>query len=762
MIFVNFPLRLSPLALGVLAALAGLQGVPTWAQDNSLAQAAALRAVVISGSRHEQFLEDLAVTVDVIRAPEIEIDQIQDIRDVARGLPNVSVRHAPSRFAVTGVANNTGRDGNSGFTIRGLGGNRMLMMIDDVRIPHSYVFGGNAFGRDSLSIDLVKRIELVRGPASALYGSDAMGGLVNFITYEPSDFLVDAASTPRSLGGRLAAGWSGDNDGATLSGTVAGRATDTLEWLLTTSANHAHGLDTLGTIDSPDGNRTTANPQTDRNQAVLGKLVVRPVASQKHVLAYEHVAKASDINLLSSRAPLPLTGTPAAIAGAILDESATNKLSRDRLTWDGRYRLDAAWADQVQAQLGYQHASSLQTGASDRNTLPDRLREARYTESTWQGRVQADKRLSLMPAWGKQRITYGFDYLSSRITNLFDGINPLPPEVFPLKRFPDTRESSSALYAQAEWFNGQWTVVPGLRLDQFAVDVLTQDGFYPPAKRPARSLSDSAWSPKLGVIYSASEAWSLFGNYAHGFRAPNANQVNGYFENMAEQVVIVPNPALKPETSTTLEMGVRGRLERLSLDVAIFAGRYSDLIVDNVLMAGTGVVGDPKLFQTVNTDQASIQGFEFKGRYDWGRFADGRLSLPFAYGRAKGTNLTTGKPLNSVDPAKAVLGFNYETAAWTLRLDLRHIAAKMAEDIDSGALVKPPNTQIMVPAATVLDLYSQWRIRNNLRLNAGITNLTNVRTWMWADVQGLAASTTVADAYTQPGRNLTVAMVYDF
>ncbi len=488
----------------------------------------------------------------------------------------------------------------------------------------------------------------------------------------------------------------------------------------------------------------------------------RPDASQKHVVTYEHVGRKSDVNLLSSRAPLPLTGTPAAIAGAILDESASNDLSRDRLTWDGRWRLDTAWADQVQTQLGYQHASSLQTGASDRNTLPDRVREATYTESTWQGRVQADKLLSLTPAWGKQRITYGFDYLSSRITNLFDGVNPLPPEVFPLKRFPDTRESSAALYAQAEWFNEQWTVVPGLRLDQFAVDVLTQDGFYPPAKLPARSLSDSAWSPKLGVIYRANEAWSLFGNYAHGFRAPNANQVNGYYENMAEQVVIVPNPELKPETSNTLEFGVRGRLERLTLDVAVFAGRYDDLIVDNVLIAGTGVAGDPKLFQTVNTDRARIQGFEFKGSYDWGRVADGRLSMPFAYGRAKGSNLTTGKPLNSVDPAKAVLGLNYDTAAWTLRLDLRHVAAKKAEDIDSGGLVKPPNTQITVPAATVVDLYSQWRIRKNLRLNVGITNLTDARYWMWSDVQGLAASTTVADAYTQPGRNLSVSMVYDF
>jgi hemoglobin/transferrin/lactoferrin receptor protein len=755
-------LHLTTLSVGLFTGLALLAGTTARAQDSGVAQGGALREVVISGSRHEQFLEDLAVTVDVIGAHEIEIQQIQDIRDVARDLPNVSVRHAPSRFAITGVANNTGRDGNSGFNIRGLGGNRVLMMVDDVRIPHSYVFGGNAFGRDSLSIDLIKRIEVVRGPASALYGSDAMGGLVNFITHEPSDFLISASSEPRTLGGRVAAGWSGDDNSLTLAATVAGRASDTVEWMLTATGLHANGLETMGTNDSPNVDRTTANPQTDRNNAVMGKLVFRPDASQKHVLTFEHVGKTSDVNLLSSRARLPLTGTPAVIAGAVLDERASNNLSRERLTWDARYRLDTAWADHVQTLLGYQYASSLQTGTSDRNTLPDREREATYTEATLQARVQADKMVSLTPAWGKQRITYGFDYVAANITNLSTGVNPLPPEVFPLKRFPDTRESSAALYAQGEWVNEAWTVVPGLRLDQFSVDVRTQDGFYPPAKLPARSLSGSAWSPKLGAIYRATPEWNLFGNYAHGFRAPNANQVNGYYENLGEQVVIVPNANLKPETSNTVEFGLRGRMNRLSLDFAVFTGWYNDLIVDNVLVSGTGVAGDPKLFQTINTDRARIRGFEFKGSYDWGQVADGRLSMPFAYGQAKGLNITTGKPLNSVDPAKLVLGLNYDTAAWTLRLDLRHYAAKNAEDIDSLSLVKAPNTQITVPAATTVDVYGQWRIRKTLRLNVGIVNLTNTKYWMWSDVQGLAASTTVADAYTQPGRHVTVSLVNDF
>ena len=136
--------------------------------------------------------------------------------------------------------------------------------------------------------------------------------------------------------------------------------------------------------------------------------------------------------------------------------------------------------------------------------------------------------------------------------------------------------------------------------------------------------------------------------------------------------------------------------------------------------------------------------------------------MPFAFGTARGVNRTTGQPLNSVDPWQLMAGVDYRTASWDLRLDLRHQAAKKAEDIDSAALVKAPNTQITVPSATTLDLSGQWRIRKDLRLTASIVNLTNRKYWLWSDVQGLAAATPAAEAYTQPGRHLRVSLVAQF
>lgn len=748
--------------MAVLVSLACLHMVPAHAQSTAPRNAhAALPEVVVSGSRQEQAADELPLSYDVINANTLSNQQSRNLREALENLPNTSVKRSPARFSVGGATASAGRDGNVGINIRGLGGNRVLLMTDGVRMPRSYAFRTTTFDREYLSLELLKRIEVVRGPASALYGSDGMAGLVNFITHEPADFLaVGKGETPKTLGGRIAAGWSGDDNGHTLAGTVAGQASDTLQWMLTATTRGAHAMDNMGTNNEPNLNRTSPNPQDDRDNAVLGKIVLRPHATQRHVFTLEHVQKKSDVDLLSSRNPLPLRGTPAQIAGAIVDEYSSRAMERNRLTWDARFGLGTDWADHVRTVVAYQDAQSRQVGTSVRNTLPLRVRDNSYGESTWQAGVQADKILR-SGGWA-HKITYGLDHVRSDISNLYTGLAPLPPEVFPLKRFPDTRETTSALYVQDESVHGNWSLTPGLRFDHFSLDVTSQAGFYPPAKQPGQSLSGSALSPKIGVLYRATEQWSVFGQYAAGFRAPDAGQVNGYYENAAEQVIIIPNPDLRPEKSRGVELGVRGRLDRLSLDAAVFGSHYSNLIMDTVLIRGTGTAADPRIFQTINTERARITGFELKGQYDWGRVAGGRLVTPFSYGKARGVNRATGKPINSVDPAQLALGVQYDTAAWGLRLDMRHHAAKTAKDIDSASSVKPPNTQFTVPSATTLDVSAQWRLRKDLRLNFAVHNLTNRKYWLWPDVYGLAASSTTNDAYTQPGRSVHVSLVKDF
>ena len=725
---------------------------------DSTSVALALPSVVISGSRTEQSRDDAPLSMEVLDAADLADGQINDIRGLAQGLPNVSVKHAPSRFTVTGAGNTTGRDGNAGFNVRGLDGNRVLMLQDGIRLPRSYINGNNAFGRDMVGLDLLKRIELVRGPSSVLFGSDGLAGLVNFISYEPADFLSTSDGQHMPLGGKLAIHVNSADQSVGLAAMLAGQASPTVQWLLTGTRLRAGALSSMGNNDAASVDRTTLNPQDDRGAAWLGKLVFQPDAQQKHILTLESLEKYTDVALLSSRSKPPLT------AGSVVDEHASSAQRRERVSWHGHYTTDLPWADSVQTALSVQNSDAQQNGLTTRNDQGVRMRKTAYSERTWQANLQVNKLLPVAEQW-VQKISVGLDYASTAVSNWFDGSDPAPlPNYVPKKYFPDSRDSSTALYAQSELRSARWSIIPGLRVEQFALDVLSQDGFSPPAPAPAKALSGSNWSPKLGVLFRPTPQWTVYANYASGFRVPNAAQVNGFVENPTPStfVTLLANPGLQPETSNNVEFGVRTRQAWGKLDFAIFASDFQHLIVDKKPLGGSGTASDPLLFQTVNIDNARIRGFEFKGTFEWGDLADVAMSTPFSYGQARGTDTATDRPLNSIDPAKLTLGLKLDGLQWNARLDATYVAAKTVGDLESPYLPKPVNPprieQLTLPEATTLDLHLQWRLRKDLRANFAVINLTDRKIWHWSDVQGLAASSAVIDAYTQPGRHLNLSL----
>lgn len=744
-------------AITALAACCSLSAAHAQKADSTYITAA-LPSVVISGSRTEQSREDVPLSMEVLDATDLADGQITDIRSVAQGLPNVSVKHAPSRFTVAGPGNTTGRDGNAGFNVRGLDGNRVLMLQDGIRLPRSYINGNNAFGRDMVGLELLKRIELVRGPSSVLFGSDGLAGLVNFISYEPADFLVSSDGQGKPTGGKLAIHASSADQSAGLAATMAGRASPTVQWLLTGTSFRAGAQATMGNNDAASVDRTTPNPQDDRGAALMGKLVFRPDAQGKHILTLEALEKSSDVALVSSRTKPPLT------AASVVDEHASSAQRRERMSWHAHYTTDLPWADSVQTVLSVQNSDAQQNGMTTRNDQGVRMRRTVYSERAWQANLQVNKLQPVSTQWS-QKISVGLDYASTAVSNWFDGSDPAPlPNYLPKKYFPDSRDSSTALYAQSELRSARWSIIAGLRVEQFALDVLSQDGFSPPAPAPAKALSGSNWSPKLGVLLRAAPQWTVYANYGSGFRVPNAAQVNGFVENPTPStfVTLLANPDLQPETSRNAEFGVRTRYDGGNLDFAIFAGDFQHLIVDKKPLGGSGTANNPLLFQTVNVDNARIQGFEFKGAFEWGELAGVAMSTPFSYGQARGTDRGTDRPLNSIDPAKLTLGLRLDGLEWNARLYATYLAAKTVGDLETPYLPKPVNPprieQLTLPEATKVDVHLLWRLRKGLRAHLAVINLTDRKIWHWSDVQGLAASSAVIDAYTQPGRHLNLSL----
>src|SRR5512134_759484 len=136
-----------------------------------------LEVVTVVGKRAEP-LHDAAAAVSIITAAELEAALAFDLRDALRHEPGVSIPRDPQRF------------GTGGPIVRGLGGNRVLVETDGVPAAKTFAVGSfSNTGRQFADLAIVDRIELLRGPASALYGSDAIAGVVAITTLDPSDLL---------------------------------------------------------------------------------------------------------------------------------------------------------------------------------------------------------------------------------------------------------------------------------------------------------------------------------------------------------------------------------------------------------------------------------------------------------------------------------------------------------------------------------------------------------------------------------------------
>lgn len=756
-----------------LPALLGAAVTLTLSSTGALAQEAGANnaapegySITIRGHDNPWSDDNQPLTMDHVSAESLETGQVRSLQELLRDLPNTALRAPSARLAVGAGSAAFARDGNAGINIRGLGGNRVAMSVDGIHMPYSYVSRSAIFGRDQLALDLVKQVDIVRGPGTAaLQGFGGMAGSVNFTTWEPADFLLDASGqATRTLGGRLATAWDGDDRGWGLAATVAGQSGPS-QWMLTATERRAQALRNRGSNHAQDNSRTAPNPERSRNPGLLGKWVLQPSAAQRHVLALELNRRRSDVDLLSSRGPEGRSGN------RVLDEDSRYRSERNRLSWTGDFHPDAAAVDHLRTVVAVQKSRSRRHGESsilDSGGSPvHRVRDNRYQETLWQLGLQADK--TLHAGSGSHRLRWGADYMRNRISNLYDGEAPLEPDEFPLKRFPDTTETRAALYLQDEAAYGRWTLRPGLRLDYYDIHVTSQAGYYPPADQPGRSRSGTALSPSLGLMFRATPEWRIYGQYARGFKPPEAGQLNDHFEALAPmivngvpmptRVIIRPNPDLQPERSQNLELGVRGRMQRLSLDATVFAGRYANLITDAEFVEQVGM---ERRFQAVNVARARIHGFEVKGRYDWGKLGPGRLASSLAYGQARGRNRVNGKPLNSIMPPELALGLKYDTAHWSFFADARHVAAKKSANVDSAASVGDSGVQFATPSATTLDAGLQWRPRPGVRLNLAVRNLTNRKYWLWSDVYGVDASSAVLDAYTRPGRSAHVSLILDF
>jgi hemoglobin/transferrin/lactoferrin receptor protein len=730
-------LKLAALAAASTAALLATTAYAAGA--NTTADVNEVDKVTVTATRSEKFVTQVPATVSVISSDEIEDGLVRDIKDLVRDEPGVSVRSAPARFTAAGAS--TGRDGNAGFNIRGLEGNRVLIVVDGVRVPDGFAFGAQAVGRgDQVDLDILKSVEIVRGPASALYGADGLAGSVSFITKDPSDILKDG----QTYAGRARVGYASADASWTESLVLAGKS-DKWEALVAYTRRDGEGQETAGTNDSANTDRTKANPEDNQSNAVLGKLVYSPDDKNRFRLTLDHLDRDVDWTVLSSIAKPPLAST------SVIGLTAFDKLRRDRVSFDHRYDGGEGLISAARSTLYWQKSKTRQFSAEDRFTAVDRTRDATFDNRVLGASVELH---SVFDSGAlKHEIVWGGDASITRQQGTRDGTVPPVGEAFPAKAFPTTDYALAGLYVQDEITAGAVTLYPAIRFDYYKLDPKSDPLF----TTTTSGQSESHLSPKLGLVWNTNDVVTVFANVATGFKAPAPIQVNTGFANLISNYKSISNPDLKPETSKTLEGGFRLRQGGWRLAVTGFTGKYDDFI-DQVQVSGAFTPANPAVYQYINLSGVKISGAEAKGSVDLGDGFTARAAASYAKGSSKTDGVST--PLVSIDPVKLTAGVAYRAPTGKFGGDLSVIHSERKAASRAG--VTCTGGCFMPPSFTVVDATVWLAVTDAVTVRAGVFNLTDEKYWWWSDVRGLADTSTVKDGYSQPGRNYSVSLALKF
>lgn len=728
--------------------LSGVACVPAMAEETAEDNS---NTITVTATRLPQPTSEVPAVVTVISDEKIADYLASDMRDLIRFEPGVSVRRAPSRF--TAAFSSTGRGGNESFNIRGIEGNRVLIQVDGIRVPDGFSFGAQSAGRgDFVDLGIVKSVEILRGPASALYGSDGLAGAVSFITSDPADLLTDG----RNFTGMTRAGYdSAENEFTeTAIGAFSSGQFSILGAYTRRDGNELkNNAAASATRDAPDNRRTAPNPQDTTSNAALGKIVWTPNDNNRFRLTVDHLDASTITEVLSGLAAPPMPPATTLSSTAVLDLDARDTTKRDRVSLDWRI-TDSGIVDFLQVSTYWQNGKNRQFSAEDRNTAADRTRINEFENRVLGGAFEA--RSGFKTGSVEHTLLYGGDYSVTRQKGLRDGTVPTPPDVFPTRAFPVTDFTLSGLYLADQIVFGESTVrlFPALRFDYYKISPRTDPLL--PAFFVGSGQDGSKLSPKFGAVVKIASDWSVFGNYARGFQAPSPIEINQFFDNPSAfpfSYRTLRNSDLRPETSETFEGGLRLNSKAVDLSVTAYSGRYRNFI-SQVQVGGTGTVANPILFQYQNLNRVKVEGIEgrFEARTDWGM--TGTLAIAYAKGdQFDQANVAT--PLQTIDPLKLVMGLGYRApdGKYGGQIIMTHVAGK-EEDRAPG--IFRPDDYTILDATVFLKLAERFTVR------AGIFNLLDKRHIEYADVRGLAPTSTITDAFNQPGRNASVSLSVRF
>lgn len=673
----NKPLLKSSLAFAVMSAM----GVSVQAQDNNTAQPVQLDTIVVTtAGGYEQNIADAAATISVITAEELEKKSYSDVTDALKNVPGVFVQ---------------GGGTNQTISIRGLGSAYTLFLVDGKPMNDGSLLTTNG-GVQGASvnflppIEAIERIEVIRGPSSSLYGSDAMGGVINIITKKHQDKVTASVRTEYIK--------------ADQSNKVNNDATNTSVYVTAPLIKNLLSLQVTGglqTIEESSLQRNTTESgesEPDFNKKNIStKLVFTPDAN--------NTLSAEFSNTQQQRTHNPGKSLLATATRTYSELEKNNYV----LSHDAKYD---DWVSSSYVQFDQDQNNAITGRTVDKIQNPGGILFETLTANT-----QATY------FFDQHSLTVGGRYLKE---NLEDGTTNQKADMAGKVTKMDRYQWS--LFAE-----DTWNVTDKL--------ALTLSGRF-----DQNEFFGDNFSPKAYAVYQANDNFTLKGGVISGYKAPSLRNSSPQYMLNSMGGAIMPNPDLKPETSLTYETGFAFENRDLGLlaSLMVYQTDFNDKITRSSRVAGSRLpteaeggkaeysqneindfVTNSPFYQdnpsfpysstgytfNYNVDEAQIRGLELTTDYNVTDYLKYRHSYTYTNSEQK-TGANKGKPLNDLPKHMFNAGLDWDiNDQWLLWTQLNYRGKTVGDNA--------------TPEYTFIDVGAVYNYSDDLKLSTGIYNLQN-------------------------------------
>ncbi len=762
--------KLSHLTLAVLAMSAPCLGsaasleiegaeVPMEASDlpvDGTRQAMELEDTHVLGTAEQELKQ--APGVSIITAEDIQKrPPVNDISDIVRKMPGVNL---------TGNSASGSRGNNRQIDLRGMGPENTLILIDGKPVTSRnavrYTRSGERDTRgDSnwVPAEQVERIEVLRGPAAARYGSGSMGGVVNIITKRPTNEFHGSLTAFTNLP-------EDDAEGMTkrTNFSLSGPLTESLSFRVYGNLNKTDADDSdinLGHTDVAAGSSLAAGREGVRNKDINGLLSW--ALDERQTLDFE-AGFSRQGNIYAGDVGTGATDSqvPGSIISSLIGHE-TNTLYRQSYSvthhgdWDfGTSRVTAQYENTRNNRF-----LEGQTGSVDGDISADADKStSTYDSYLIDGQLDiplelaVQQVLTLGAEWNRQEL----DDPSTLNRAIGSGWSALPNSDAGSR---STRMDATLMAVYAEdniELTRDWILTPGLRLDH-------HDQF------------GSNWSPSLNTSYKLTEEVTLKGGIARAFKAPNLYQSNPNYlyrsngngcaagTQASGGCYVLGNANLDPETSINKELGISFVRDGWSAGITYFRNDYDNKIVSSNVVTGTVInPGNPSQFAGIlqwdNASDAVVKGWE------------GNIGIPLLGVAGEilswNTNFTYMQDNKDGDgnPLSVVPEYTVNTMLdWQVNPQLSLSLTGTYYGKQEPRVINPTRDTIVTAENELLerDPYHIWgvggtyRVNDNLSFGAGINNMFDKR--LYREGAGTSAG---ANTYNEPGRSFYASVTTSF